>query len=236
MILEAAACGTPVAGFVAPGPQDILPNTGGGVVDTDLRKACLEALKLSREGARALAENYSWRSCAEEFRRNLEELTTFLVYESLRDQPVVRGLEAIGLKHPGMGIEQILVDAAFERFEHLTEEAGHQLRELVKHRVLARRSRASTGGVVACASARPDRFFGGWRVRRGNGCVHGREWDRQQGCEVRHHASAVETGRAHCGTALHQRQPERQRGGGLRCARNKSTFGLILLIESDFKE
>jgi glycosyltransferase involved in cell wall biosynthesis len=74
VILEAVATGTPVAGYVAPGPQDILPGTGAGIVDTDLRKACLEALKLSREDARALAERYSWRSCAEEFRRNLEPL------------------------------------------------------------------------------------------------------------------------------------------------------------------
>jgi glycosyltransferase involved in cell wall biosynthesis len=74
VILEAAACGTPVAGYVAPGPQDILPNTGAGIVNTDLRKACLEALLLRREDARALAERYSWRACAEEFRRNLEPL------------------------------------------------------------------------------------------------------------------------------------------------------------------
>lgn len=74
VILEAAACGTPVAGFVAPGPKDILPGTGAGVVDHDLRKACLEALKCDRGATRALAEKYSWRACAEEFRRNLEPL------------------------------------------------------------------------------------------------------------------------------------------------------------------
>jgi glycosyltransferase involved in cell wall biosynthesis len=74
VILEAAATGTPVAGFVAPGPKDILPGTGAGIVDDDLQKACLEALKLSREDARALAERYSWRACAEDFRRNLEPL------------------------------------------------------------------------------------------------------------------------------------------------------------------
>ncbi len=74
VILEAAATGTPVAAFIAPGPKDILPGTGAGVVDTDLRKACLEALTLKREDARALAERYSWRACAEDFRRNLEPL------------------------------------------------------------------------------------------------------------------------------------------------------------------
>jgi glycosyltransferase involved in cell wall biosynthesis len=74
VILEAAATGTPVAGFVAPGPKDILPGTGAGIVDRDLRKACLEALQLKREDARALAEKYSWRACAEDFRRNLDPL------------------------------------------------------------------------------------------------------------------------------------------------------------------
>ncbi|MGE0740403.1 MAG: glycosyltransferase family 4 protein [Hyphomonadaceae bacterium] len=74
VILEAAATGTPVAAFVAPGPQDILPNTGAGVVDMDLHKACMEALKCDRAVARALAERYSWRACAEDFRRNLEPL------------------------------------------------------------------------------------------------------------------------------------------------------------------
>jgi glycosyltransferase involved in cell wall biosynthesis len=74
VILEAAATGTPVAGYIAPGPKDILPGTGAGVVDRDLRKACLAALELKREDARALAEKYSWRACAEDFRRNLEPL------------------------------------------------------------------------------------------------------------------------------------------------------------------
>jgi glycosyltransferase involved in cell wall biosynthesis len=74
VILEAAATGTPVAGYIAPGPKDILPGTGAGIVDRDLRKACLEALELKREDARTLAEKYSWRACAEDFRRNLEPL------------------------------------------------------------------------------------------------------------------------------------------------------------------
>ncbi len=74
VILEALASGTPVAAFVAPGPKDILPGTGAGAVNTDLRAACLEALSLSRERARAHAELFSWRACAEEFRRNLQPL------------------------------------------------------------------------------------------------------------------------------------------------------------------
>ena len=37
VILEAMACGTPVAGFVAPGPQDIIPGTGAGAMNNDLQ-------------------------------------------------------------------------------------------------------------------------------------------------------------------------------------------------------
>ena len=74
VILEAMASGTPVAGFVAPGPKDIIPGSGAGAVNDDLRIACLEALACSREDSRAHAEKFSWRACAEEFRRNLEPL------------------------------------------------------------------------------------------------------------------------------------------------------------------
>jgi len=74
VILEAAATGTPVAGYNAPGPKDILPGTGAGAVSDNLRAACLEALACDRVATRALAEKYSWRACAEEFRRNLEPL------------------------------------------------------------------------------------------------------------------------------------------------------------------
>jgi 1,2-diacylglycerol 3-alpha-glucosyltransferase/glucuronosyltransferase len=74
VILEAMAAGTPVAAFVAPGPKDIIPGSNAGVVDDDLRKACLEALKCERAVARAYAEKYSWRACAEEFVRNLDPL------------------------------------------------------------------------------------------------------------------------------------------------------------------
>lgn len=74
VILEAMACGTPVAGFLAPGPKDLIPGSGAGAVGDDLRSACLEALKIDRAAARAFAEQFSWRACAEEFRRNLQPL------------------------------------------------------------------------------------------------------------------------------------------------------------------
>ncbi len=70
--LESMASGTPVAAFPAPGPRDIIPGSNAGVVSEDLREACLGCLDLKREDARAHAEKYSWRVCAEEFVRNLK--------------------------------------------------------------------------------------------------------------------------------------------------------------------
>jgi glycosyltransferase involved in cell wall biosynthesis len=74
VILEAMAAGTPVAGYNVPGPRDLIPGSGAGAIDDDLKAACLEALKCSREAARAYAETYSWRACAEQFVNNLEPL------------------------------------------------------------------------------------------------------------------------------------------------------------------
>jgi glycosyltransferase involved in cell wall biosynthesis len=75
VILEAIACGTPVAAFAAPGPVDILPGSGAGVLaehSEGLETACLEALEIDRAKVREFAERFSWRACAEEFVRNLE--------------------------------------------------------------------------------------------------------------------------------------------------------------------
>jgi glycosyltransferase involved in cell wall biosynthesis len=72
VILEAMATGTPVAAFPAPGPIDLIPGSGAGVVDSDLRQACLDCLKLDRAAVRRYAEGFSWRACADEFILNLQ--------------------------------------------------------------------------------------------------------------------------------------------------------------------
>lgn len=74
VILEAMAAGTPVAGFNVPGPRDLIPGSNAGAVNDDLKIACEEAIKCSREATRAYAETYSWRACAEQFINNLEPL------------------------------------------------------------------------------------------------------------------------------------------------------------------
>lgn len=71
VILEAMATGTPVAAFRAPGPRDIIPGSNAGAVGEDLRASALACLELDRGVTRAYAETFSWRSCAEDFVRNL---------------------------------------------------------------------------------------------------------------------------------------------------------------------
>jgi hypothetical protein len=69
VLLEAMACGTPVAAFPVPGPLDVVGN--GGVLDTDLRRACLRALELDRAQVRRVAEHFSWTEAARQFERQL---------------------------------------------------------------------------------------------------------------------------------------------------------------------
>jgi hypothetical protein len=45
--------------------------TGIGVLDTDLRKACLEALRIPREQCRALAMSRSWATATDAFLSNI---------------------------------------------------------------------------------------------------------------------------------------------------------------------
>lgn len=67
VMLEALACGTPVAAFPVAGPLDVLQEGISGVMAEDLRAACLAALKLDRGRCAELAAAQSWRASAMEF-------------------------------------------------------------------------------------------------------------------------------------------------------------------------
>lgn len=67
VIIEAMATGTPVAAYPVTGPIDIVPGSGGGVLDDDLTKACLECLELNRIDAIKHAQNYSWEAVSKTF-------------------------------------------------------------------------------------------------------------------------------------------------------------------------
>jgi glycosyltransferase involved in cell wall biosynthesis len=74
VILEALACGVPVAAFPVQGPKDVLGDAPVAALDDDLKKACERALQIPRERCRAYALTRSWRACTEEFLANLPEV------------------------------------------------------------------------------------------------------------------------------------------------------------------
>lgn len=73
VVLEALACGTPVAAYNVTGPKDILAGAEGcvGAVSDDLHAACLQALKDDRAACRAHAERFTWEACADMFENTL---------------------------------------------------------------------------------------------------------------------------------------------------------------------
>lgn len=71
VLLEAMACGTPVAAFPVAGPLDVVGDSGAGVLDQDLRAACLQALNIDRAHVRQVAERFSWQAAARQFERHL---------------------------------------------------------------------------------------------------------------------------------------------------------------------
>jgi len=67
VIIEAMASGLPVAAFPVSGPIDIIPRSNAGVVDDNLKHACLQAMKLDPAQAIAHAKTYSWEAVTDVF-------------------------------------------------------------------------------------------------------------------------------------------------------------------------
>jgi glycosyltransferase involved in cell wall biosynthesis len=67
VMLEALACGTPVAAFPVQGPIDVVGGSDVAALDADLRKAALLALRIERARCRDWAERFSWRAATEQF-------------------------------------------------------------------------------------------------------------------------------------------------------------------------
>lgn len=67
VILEALACGVPVAAYPVPGPRDILRDDRVGVLANDLRQAALQALSLPPDDCRRHAQGFSWEACTRQF-------------------------------------------------------------------------------------------------------------------------------------------------------------------------
>jgi glycosyltransferase involved in cell wall biosynthesis len=84
VMLEALACGTPVAAFPVQGPIDVVGDSDAAALDTELRRAALRALRIDRSSCRAWAERFSWRAATEQFLAQQR-----LVSAGLSDQAIV---------------------------------------------------------------------------------------------------------------------------------------------------
>jgi glycosyltransferase involved in cell wall biosynthesis len=71
VLLEALACGVPVAAYPVTGPIDVIENGATGVLDEDLRIAALAALQLNPTHCRAFALAHTWEAATQQFLGNL---------------------------------------------------------------------------------------------------------------------------------------------------------------------
>ena len=75
VLLEALACGLPVAAYPVQGPLDVVGSAPVGVLDEDLKKACLGALEIAKAPGsptpREFALGHCWRACTLQFLRNI---------------------------------------------------------------------------------------------------------------------------------------------------------------------
>lgn len=77
VMLEANACGLPIAAYPVPGPLDVVREGENGALDEDLKTACMKALELSPAVCRQVAEEYSWQRVGEQFLSYLQENSDF---------------------------------------------------------------------------------------------------------------------------------------------------------------
>lgn len=71
VMIEALACGTPVAAYRVPGPLDVL-QSGSGVMEDRLEDAIEQALTMDRRACLSAGQSYSWEASTEQFRNGLE--------------------------------------------------------------------------------------------------------------------------------------------------------------------
>jgi glycosyltransferase involved in cell wall biosynthesis len=71
VMLEAIACGTPVAAYPVTGPIDVITPGVNGMLDADLERAALAALRIDRDRCRQSALERTWMRSSQQFLSHL---------------------------------------------------------------------------------------------------------------------------------------------------------------------
>lgn len=71
VMLEAGACGVPVAAFPVTGPINVVKEGINGCLDENLQEAVGRALRVDPVSCRNYASQYSWDACTDQFYSNL---------------------------------------------------------------------------------------------------------------------------------------------------------------------
>ena len=74
VMLEAMACGLPVAAFPVTGPRDVVRNGQTGCLNEDLKTAAMDALKLNPQDCLRQAQEYTWKQATNQFIHHLTRI------------------------------------------------------------------------------------------------------------------------------------------------------------------
>lgn len=74
VMIEAMACGTPVAAYPVPGPLDVVDHKKTGYLHFDLQTAALESSYLDRNVVYQNSKKWSWETSANQLLNELEKL------------------------------------------------------------------------------------------------------------------------------------------------------------------
>lgn len=98
VMLEAMACGVPVAAFPVTGPRDVVRDGKTGALHDDLATAIRRALTLSRAECRRFAEGHTWQRASAQFVEALVPIrgfacaSTVLARNARRIEPLAQHL------------------------------------------------------------------------------------------------------------------------------------------------
>jgi glycosyltransferase involved in cell wall biosynthesis len=74
VLVEALACGLPVAAFPAPGPRDVIGSSGAGVLSQYLGAAAIKALSINPSACRSHTANFTWSKATDQFLANIRQI------------------------------------------------------------------------------------------------------------------------------------------------------------------